>query len=59
MNYVGKMYTIEDPFHGRPKIEYIVIEQLTNTVALQDNETNLVVWVTLNTLQTKFKLKEI
>lgn len=56
MSYIGKVYVTQGGFY--PAHEYIVMEQLTNTVALMDVESNDIHWVSLHDLlHSKYKLK--
>jgi hypothetical protein len=54
INYIGKMYVAKPDYGGA---EYIVLEQLTNTVAMQNPVSGKIIWVTFHLLQTAFIVK--
>jgi hypothetical protein len=55
-NIVGKKYVyIAQQPSGT---EYVVIEELKNTVALMDVNYQVITWVTKNTLKTKLKASQ-
>lgn len=54
-NYIGRVYELKPMFHQ--DYEYIVVEQLTNTVALMNNVTNRIIWESLHNLKLSYDLK--
>jgi hypothetical protein len=55
---IGKMYKLKPKYHGPNDDDFIVIEELTNTVALLNARTNNLVWVTKHVLILDYGLKE-
>lgn len=58
MSRLGKMYTTENRYDNDD--EWIVVEELRNTVALMHTQSNRVVWLTFHALDLnkEFKLKK-
>lgn len=54
---IGKVFKLAHKFHDPMDDEFIVIEELNHVVALMNNRTNSVKWVTRHVLNLDFEVR--